>query len=811
LSRVKSNVPWSVKGIDHDARSVAKELARQKGMTLGEWMTAMIKEKGVNAASGSADGSSERIVSGVTTDQLRAVVDTLNRLNERLKLTESTLESNASEARAAMGGLNRGLETMFERVKRLETETSTLGDGSALSERLARLEDAQEKNTWVKSLVALEKALSTLVEQVEASREETEDRLRSNEGLIEGLKKKLEVEDDGLREDVAGLLSAIESTTERVNNTEDMVSQALEAAKQASQSKDETFIERTSQRLQLLGNEIKRTSDQIRVLESSVSRLSEKIEAGEERSAEGISRVAQSLEALRREVEEGQVSEGTEGSVASVSAAVEEADRRVGALEGAFSNVVAKLGGRVTGYDDIDPATPTVVTRPVSESEPEEEQKKQDDPSPLLEDFAGSHGEDEFDRVFDDPLALSGPRPLPSEVDDDEPTGGDDGSPRSFAYPSGGGGAALAVREDDESFPEAHHYRQEPLQEEARTPAPSREENRFGSFFGSEGGSGFPFDNQHGGTGSGGHERFDATSNNGSSAGFTPSWLRDDDNDAEDGFSPREANADGFFRREREEEPRADRFGFIRSVFVRPMDNNPPLGWVVISLVTVVMALSAWRVLNPPNDTAQIVSQPTDRAAAAPEPATPERPEPMAIYAAAKAELASAVSREEVDRAVAALTRAAREGSIPAQYDLGELYLAGEGVPMDPARAREWFLEAASGGHVRAIHRLALLDIEGIGGPISVSDALDRFQQAANAGLTDAMFNLGTVYLPSNAYLPENRRSAENAFYWFTLAAAQGDGRAESEASQIGAQLPEAARADLEARVRNWRPVPVGE
>jgi len=41
---MSANAPWSVKGIDAKAREVAKALARQSGMTLGEWLNQMILE-----------------------------------------------------------------------------------------------------------------------------------------------------------------------------------------------------------------------------------------------------------------------------------------------------------------------------------------------------------------------------------------------------------------------------------------------------------------------------------------------------------------------------------------------------------------------------------------------------------------------------------------------------------------------------------------------------------------------------------------------------------------------------------------------
>ena len=38
-------VPWSIKGVDFDAREAAKEAARRSGMTLGEWLNSVIADQ----------------------------------------------------------------------------------------------------------------------------------------------------------------------------------------------------------------------------------------------------------------------------------------------------------------------------------------------------------------------------------------------------------------------------------------------------------------------------------------------------------------------------------------------------------------------------------------------------------------------------------------------------------------------------------------------------------------------------------------------------------------------------------------------
>jgi TPR repeat protein len=43
--------------------------------------------------------------------------------------------------------------------------------------------------------------------------------------------------------------------------------------------------------------------------------------------------------------------------------------------------------------------------------------------------------------------------------------------------------------------------------------------------------------------------------------------------------------------------------------------------------------------------------------------------------------------------------RAAERGHVQAQYNLGNMYLKGQGVKPDRAQAKQWFTQAAEQGH----------------------------------------------------------------------------------------------------------------
>ena len=42
---MKPGLPWSIKGIEPDAREAAKQAARRSGMTLGEWLNSRILDE----------------------------------------------------------------------------------------------------------------------------------------------------------------------------------------------------------------------------------------------------------------------------------------------------------------------------------------------------------------------------------------------------------------------------------------------------------------------------------------------------------------------------------------------------------------------------------------------------------------------------------------------------------------------------------------------------------------------------------------------------------------------------------------------
>lgn len=75
--------------------------------------------------------------------------------------------------------------------------------------------------------------------------------------------------------------------------------------------------------------------------------------------------------------------------------------------------------------------------------------------------------------------------------------------------------------------------------------------------------------------------------------------------------------------------------------------------------------------------------------------------------------------------------RLAQAGDAEAQFSMGHLYRAGEGVPRDAAIAADWFARAAAQGHGHAMLNLALMHEQGAG---VARDLAMAYAHAARAG-----------------------------------------------------------------------------
>src|SRR5690606_28220780 len=67
---------------------------------------------------------------------------------------------------------------------------------------------------------------------------------------------------------------------------------------------------------------------------------------------------------------------------------------------------------------------------------------------------------------------------------------------------------------------------------------------------------------------------------------------------------------------------------------------------------------------------------------------------------------------QDKGEALARYRKAAKEGHMLAQYEMGETFFAGDGAPTDYVLAKNWYLKAAEQGHGPSQLRLGFLTAE---------------------------------------------------------------------------------------------------
>lgn len=110
--------------------------------------------------------------------------------------------------------------------------------------------------------------------------------------------------------------------------------------------------------------------------------------------------------------------------------------------------------------------------------------------------------------------------------------------------------------------------------------------------------------------------------------------------------------------------------------------------------------------------------------------------------------------------------------------------------------------DLAETGHLQAIVGMAGLYLAGNGVPIDPSEAARLYRLAAERGDSNGQLNLGRLYLTGVGV----REDKAAAYAWLSLAAAQGRRWAEEKRLEIEPTLSAAERAEAETLVKAQKP-----
>ena len=152
----------------------------------------------------------------------------------------------------------------------------------------------------------------------------------------------------------------------------------------------------------------------------------------------------------------------------------------------------------------------------------------------------------------------------------------------------------------------------------------------------------------------------------------------------------------------------------------------------------------------------------------------------------------------------------AEQGDVSVQYNLGNLYYEGRGVPQDDAEAVKWYRLAAEQGLAQAQYNLGFMYQQGEGVPQDDAKGEKWYRLAAEQGLAEAQHNLGVMYGKGES-VPQD---SVQAYMWFNLAASRYSASEKTEMRDLAVNNRDGAAstmtpaqiAEAQRLAREWKP-----
>ena len=158
-----------------------------------------------------------------------------------------------------------------------------------------------------------------------------------------------------------------------------------------------------------------------------------------------------------------------------------------------------------------------------------------------------------------------------------------------------------------------------------------------------------------------------------------------------------------------------------------------------------------------------------------------------------------ALKRHDFEEALREWQPLAALGHANAQYQIGNLYEYGRGIPQSDVEAVKKYTSAANKGHAAAQYRLGILYDNGWGVTQNDFEAVQWYKMAAELGHDYAQFDLALMY----AHGTGAQQDYVQAYMWMSMAIAQGNDHMVKHRVTIAkdmtqAQIARAQRLSLE-------------
>jgi uncharacterized protein len=145
------------------------------------------------------------------------------------------------------------------------------------------------------------------------------------------------------------------------------------------------------------------------------------------------------------------------------------------------------------------------------------------------------------------------------------------------------------------------------------------------------------------------------------------------------------------------------------------------------------------------------------------------------VSAATLEEATAAARMADFKTAAAIYSELAEKGDVKAQYNLGLMYIRGDGVEQSYAEAAKWHRKAADQGYADAQYSLGFLHFNRDIPTENYEEAANWYLKAAQQGHVKSQLNLGILYFRGDIY----EQNFEESVKWYLKAAEQGNAEAQ--------------------------------
>jgi len=148
----------------------------------------------------------------------------------------------------------------------------------------------------------------------------------------------------------------------------------------------------------------------------------------------------------------------------------------------------------------------------------------------------------------------------------------------------------------------------------------------------------------------------------------------------------------------------------------------------------------------------------------------------------------------------------AEQGDAKAQFNLGVMYVKGDGVTQDYQEAVKWYRLAGEQGDAKAQYNLGVMYGNGEGVTQDYKEALKWYRLAAEQRYATAQSNLGLMYAQGQGVIQDN----VIAYMWFKIAISNGSelaktNRDNAERIMTSEQIAKAQKLARECIAKNYK------